>query len=72
MRPRADRPDEVVDEVDGGGTTRSVWPAFAVVGGIVTVGGGALATAAENIVDATRLTAGFVGAVPLGLVNALP
>lgn len=43
-----------------------------LVGVAVGVGGGALALAAEGIVEATGLTAGFVGAVLLGVVNALP
>ena len=72
VRTHATRLEESVDEDDGRRSTRSIWVEFAVIGGIVAVGGAALATAAEGIVDATGLTAGFVGAVLLGVVNALP
>ncbi|MDN5746993.1 MAG: cation transporter [Pseudonocardia sp.] len=66
---RQDEPDEETDDTR---TTWSVWGEFLVVGGIVAVGGFALARAADGIVAATGLAAGFVGAVLLGVVNALP
>lgn len=50
----------------------SLWTEFAVTAAIVVVGGGAVARAAESVVVATGLSAGFVGAVLMGLVNALP
>lgn len=70
-RTEQDDPDED-DGDDDGRRDRSIWGEFAVVGGTVALGGWALATAAESIVNATGLGASFVGAVLLGLVNAIP
>ena len=53
-------------------STRSIWGEFAVVGGSVAAGGWAISISAESIVATTGLAAGLVGAVLLGLVNAIP
>lgn len=53
-------------------TTSRLWTEFAAVAGLVMVGGWAVARAAEGIVEHTGLSAGLVGAVFMGLVNALP
>lgn len=52
--------------------TAALWGSFAAVGAVVAVGGWALAESAETIVEATGLNAGFVGAVAMGGVNAIP
>ncbi|WP_327034927.1 cation transporter [Micromonospora ureilytica] len=49
-----------------------LWTNFAVVGLLVAAGGWLVALAAESVVETTGLTAGFVGAVLMGAVNALP
>jgi len=67
---RKDRPDDG-DDADSR-PDRSIWAEFVLIGGMVAVGGWALARAAKVIVDATGLSAGFVGAVLMGGVNALP
>ncbi|GGM72451.1 cation transporter [Longimycelium tulufanense] len=51
---------------------RSLWAEFAALALLVVVGGWVVARAAANMVAATGLTAGFVGAVFMGLVNAAP
>jgi cation:H+ antiporter len=64
-----------VPEVHGTLDVRSprwLWSRFAAVGLLVAVGGGAIALAAESLVEITGLTAGLVGAVFMGVVNALP
>ncbi|SCG70571.1 sodium:calcium antiporter [Micromonospora halophytica] len=53
-------------------STSTLWTRFLTVGLIVGTGGWAIGTAAEGIVAATGLKAGFVGGVLMGLVNALP
>ncbi|WP_282701354.1 cation transporter [Streptomyces sp. CC219B] len=71
----ADVPDEDGDGDDGGLArlrTSRLWTEFAAVAGLVMIGGWAVARAAEGIVEHTDLNAGFVGAVFMGLVNALP
>lgn len=57
--------------VDGRGTG-ALWAQFAAVGGVVAAGGWVIAEAAGVIVTSTGLSEGFVGAVLMGLVNALP
>ncbi len=52
--------------------TGVLWVRFVAVGAVVAVGGWVLAVAADTIVETTGLSAGFVGAVALGAVNALP
>ncbi|WP_199435066.1 sodium:calcium antiporter [Qaidamihabitans albus] len=52
--------------------TASLWAEFAVIAAVVIVGGWAIARAAETLVTATGLRAGFVGGIFMGLVNALP
>ncbi|MER6590683.1 cation transporter [Micromonospora purpureochromogenes] len=49
-----------------------LWSQFAAVGLLVAAGGWLVALAAESLVEITGLTAGFVGAVLMGVVNALP
>lgn len=49
-----------------------LWSRFAVVGLLVAAGGLLVALAAESLVEITGLTAGFVGGVLMGIVNALP
>ncbi|MDG4810077.1 cation transporter [Micromonospora sp. WMMD1120] len=49
-----------------------LWTNFAAVGLLVAAGGWLVALAAESLVETTGLTAGFVGAVLMGVVNALP
>ncbi|MCZ9347165.1 cation transporter, partial [Streptomyces sp. TRM76130] len=65
-----------VPEEDAQGLARHrtswLWTEFAAVAGLVMVGGWAVARAAEAIVEHTGLNAGLVGAVFMGLVNALP
>ncbi|MFC9088792.1 MULTISPECIES: sodium:calcium antiporter [Nocardiopsis] len=63
--------DDGTDEEDGTGTG-VLWVRFLAVGAVVAVGGWALAEAAGVIVDSTGLSAGFVGAVAMGAVNAIP
>ncbi|MCP3012173.1 cation transporter [Nocardiopsis dassonvillei] len=63
--------DDGTDEEDGTGTG-VLWVRFLVVGAVVAVGGWALAEAAGVIVESTGLSAGLVGAVAMGAVNAIP
>jgi cation:H+ antiporter len=49
-----------------------LWSRFVAIGLLVSVGGWAVALAAESLVQITGLAAGFVGSVLLGVVNALP
>jgi cation:H+ antiporter len=67
------RPDEAGEEADADrrSTTR-LWALFVPVALVVSAGGWAIASAAGNLVQATGLEAGFVGAVLMGVVNALP
>ncbi|WBB99369.1 MULTISPECIES: cation transporter [unclassified Solwaraspora] len=51
---------------------RRLWVRFALVGLVVAASGWLTALAAESLVQATGLRAGFVGGVLMGLVNALP
>jgi cation:H+ antiporter len=51
---------------------RWLWSRFAAIGVLVAVGGWAIALAAESLVEISGLTAGFVGGVLMGVVNALP
>jgi cation:H+ antiporter len=61
-------PDGPLDRLSTGG----LWSRFILVGVAVAVAGWAVGTAAEGIVEASGLQAGFVGGVLMGLVNALP
>ncbi|MFG3315664.1 sodium:calcium antiporter [Streptomyces albidoflavus] len=75
---RAVRTRETVWDVpqsDGAFAQRStprLWTEFVVIAGIVVVAGWAVTQAAEGILSATTLRAGFVGAVILGVINGLP
>ena len=66
---RVDTPDE---NTAPGRRLRGLWAEFAAIGLLVGAGGAAIARAAEQIVAETALSAGFVGAVLMGVVNALP
>ncbi|WP_338894933.1 cation transporter [Streptomyces sp. TG1A-60] len=66
-----DVPDEDTEGLGAHSTSR-LWGQFAAVAGLVVIGGWAVARAAEGIVEHTGLSAGLVGAVFMGLVNALP
>lgn len=72
VRTRSTQHDDSGDDENDGRRSRSIWGEFAVVGGTVALGGFVLATAAESIVGATGLEASIVGAILLGLVNAIP
>lgn len=50
----------------------SLWVEFTGLAVVVIIGGWAVVHAAESLVALTGLTTGFVGAVILGAVNALP
>ncbi|WP_078857160.1 sodium:calcium antiporter [Streptomyces sp. NBRC 109706] len=52
--------------------TRALWAEFLGVAVLVMAGGWVIARAAETFVAVTGLRAGFVGAVLMGVVNALP
>ncbi|MFD3791839.1 sodium:calcium antiporter [Streptomyces cyaneofuscatus] len=66
--------DVASEDTEGlaGHKTSRLWTEFAAVAGLVMLGGWAVARAAEGIVEHTGLSAGLVGAVFMGLVNALP
>lgn len=67
---RVDAPDE-----QGGWSQRStsgLLLEFGLMGGLVSASGWAIAQAAESIVVHTRLTDAVVGALLMGVVNALP
>ncbi|OZM77238.1 cation transporter [Pseudonocardia sp. MH-G8] len=72
VRTRATLVDEPAGDDGVRSSTRVVWAQFVVIGVGVSTGGAALALASEGIINATGLTAGFVGAILLGVVNALP
>jgi len=73
VRTRETREDDPAQE-DGADERplSRLWPEFLLVSAAVALGGWAIALAAEVIVEATGLEAGFVGAVLMGGVNALP
>lgn len=52
--------------------TGKLWTWFGLIAVLVVLGGWAVARAAETLVTATVLKAGFVGGVFMGVVNALP
>ncbi|UED83299.1 sodium:calcium antiporter [Streptomyces profundus] len=52
--------------------TRLLWAEFLGIAALVMAGGFVIARAAETFVAVTGLRAGFVGAVLMGVVNALP
>ncbi|WP_212615857.1 sodium:calcium antiporter [Streptomyces zhaozhouensis] len=65
-----DRPH--AEEATRARRTRTLWGEFLAIAGAVLVGGWVVARAAETFVQVTGLAAGFVGAVLMGVVNALP
>lgn len=75
---RAVRTQETVSDVphdEGEYSRRSgagLWAEFLGAAGAVVVGGWAVTRAAEGILSATNLKAGFVGAGIMGVINALP
>ncbi|WNF29732.1 cation transporter [Streptomyces sp. C11-1] len=66
--------DVASEDTEGlaGHRTSRLWSEFLAVAALVVIGGWAVARAAEGIVEHTGLSAGFVGALFMGLVNALP
>lgn len=67
------RPDEPEDHRGFAGRgTGALWWEFAALAAVVVAGGWAVARAAAVVATGTGLTAGLVGAVFMGLVNALP
>jgi cation:H+ antiporter len=71
VQTAATQPDEPAEQPQHR-SGRSLWAEFAAVGVVVALGGWAIAVAAESIAGSTGLAAGFVGAVLMGGVNALP
>ncbi|WP_216207285.1 sodium:calcium antiporter [Amycolatopsis aidingensis] len=73
VRTQETRPDEQEDgsRFEHRGNA-SLWTEFVPIALAVAAGGWAVARAAESVVAATGLSAGLVGAVFMGLVNALP
>ncbi|MTE21434.1 cation transporter [Streptomyces sp. TRM43335] len=71
VRTRDTVPDVPDDEPLRHGRVR-LWGEFLGIAGLVVVGGWAVARAAGGILDATGLSAGLVGAIFMGGVNALP
>ncbi|EID52952.1 Ca2+/Na+ antiporter [Saccharomonospora xinjiangensis XJ-54] len=67
---RLDRPDE--QDAFASRSTASLVGEFTLIAAVVVIGGWAVARAAESLVTATGLSAGFVGGVLMGLVNAIP
>lgn len=51
---------------------RGLWAEFAAIGVVVGLGGAVVAWAAQRIMTETGLSEGFVGAVLMGAINALP
>ncbi|MFE7815933.1 sodium:calcium antiporter [Streptomyces sp. NPDC057433] len=69
----ADVPDsDDGDEAVTSHSTRRLWTEFAAAAVLVAVSGWAVAHAAEGLMEHTGLSAGLVGAVFMGVVNALP
>ncbi|MGY0068024.1 sodium:calcium antiporter [Streptomyces sp. QTS137] len=70
----ADVPDSDADDDEAvtSHSTRRLWTEFAAAAVLVAVSGWAVAHAAESIMEHTGLSAGLVGAVFMGVVNALP
>ena len=66
------RQDTADEDTAPGRRLRSLWAEFAAIGLVVGSGGAAIAWAAEQIVLKTTLSEGFVGAILMGAVNALP
>lgn len=73
VRTKDTAPD-VPDESTAADTRRTgtLWSEFVVIALLVVGGGWAIARAAETFVASTGLTEGFIGAVLMGVVNALP
>ena len=61
-----------VPEKESHRSTRGLWIDFLLSGAVVASGGWAVAHAAASIVEKLGLDASFVGAVLMGLVNAIP
>jgi len=59
-------------EEGSGRSTRRLWVDFVVSGLVVAASGWAIAKTAASIVEHAGLNASFVGAVLMGLVNAIP
>ncbi|WP_101256786.1 sodium:calcium antiporter [Streptomyces barkulensis] len=72
VRTRETVPDTPDEERFAGRGDRGLWGEFLAVAGLVALGGWAVARAAESLLEVTGMNAGFVGAVLMGGVNALP
>ncbi|MEE1941177.1 cation transporter [Streptomyces sp. TRM 70361] len=72
VRTRETLPDVPDEQPSTGRGTGALWTEFALIAALVTAGGWAVARAAEHLLDLTGMNAGFVGAVLMGVVNALP
>lgn len=72
VRTEQTRQDTAEDNTASGRRLGGLWTEFAAIGLTVGTGGAVIAWAAEQIVDETALSEGFVGAILMGAVNALP
>lgn len=72
VRTRDTLPDVPEEGPDAGHGAGRLWAEFLVIAALVLAGGWAVARAAAHILGHTGLNAGFVGAVLMGVVNALP
>ncbi|CAL9608019.1 sodium:calcium antiporter [Streptomyces atacamensis] len=72
VRTRETVLDTPEEERFAGRGGRGLWGEFLAVAALVALGGWAVARAAGSLLEATGLNAGFVGAVLMGGVNALP
>ncbi|MBE1874122.1 sodium:calcium antiporter [Myceligenerans pegani] len=72
VRTESTRQDVVDENAAPARRLRGLWIEFAAVALLVSAGGAAIARSAQQIVGGTGLSAGFVGAVLMGVVNALP
>ncbi len=67
---RLDRPEEF--DPFGARSSKLLAAEFAALAIVVVIGGWGVARAAESVVEVTALSEGFVGAVLMGGINALP
>lgn len=72
VRTEQTREDATEEQTAPGRRLRGLWAEFAAIGAVVGAGGAVIAWAADQIVTETALSEGFVGAVLMGVVNALP
>ena len=72
VRTQQTREDAADENAAPGRSLRGLWAEFAAVGLVVGAGGAVVAWAAGQVVARTTLSESFVGAVLMGVVNALP